>query len=96
MVFTNNFVIIVYNMNEKIKTYIADLKGKLKRGDMAKIVQKLEPYGIKGHDVYNIVNGKSLMDQQKLILVMKEVVRFAKQNDKYLEELSSQIEDDIR
>lgn len=71
-------------MNKELKNKILELKMKLKRGDMARIVERTEPFGIKKYDVYNIVNGKSLIDQQKLIIVMKEVMRCIKENEQYL------------
>jgi hypothetical protein len=80
-------------MNKELKEKILELKSKLKRGDMARIVERLEPMGVKYYDVYNIVNGKSLIDQQKLILVMKEVKRCIKENEQYMKEFEINIEE---
>jgi len=41
--------------------------------------------------VYNILNGKSLIDQQKLIIVMKEVVKLVEENERYLKEFEAKI-----
>ena len=78
-------------MNNELKTRVLELKSKLKRGDMARIVERVERYGIQKHDVYNILNGKSLIDQQKLILVMKEVKRCIDENENYLKEFELKI-----
>jgi hypothetical protein len=55
-------------MNNELKKRVLDLKEKLKRGDMARIVERTEKFGIQKYDVYNILNGKSLVDHQKLIM----------------------------
>jgi hypothetical protein len=73
-------------MNTELKNKITELKGKLRRGDMARIVDRTTPLGVKKYDVYNILNGKSLVDQQKLIIVMKEVMKCIKENERYMEE----------
>ena len=80
-------------MNTELKNKITELKGKLRRGDMARIVDRTTALGVKKYDVYNILNGKSLVDQQKLIIVMKEVMKCIKENERYMEEfdLSLQI-----
>ena len=39
-------------MNKELKEKILELKSKLKRGDMARIVERLEPMGVKYYDVY--------------------------------------------
>ena len=62
-------------MNNELKSRVLELKNKLKRGDMARIVERTSRLGIQKYDVYNILNGKSLIDHQKLIIVMKEVKR---------------------
>ena len=80
-------------MNKELKEKILELKGKLKRGDMARIVERVKPMGIKYYDVYNIVNGKSLIDQQKLILVMKEVKRCITENELYMKEFEINIQE---
>ena len=69
-------------MNTELKNKITELKGKLRRGDMARIVDRTTPLGVKKYDVYNILNGKSLVDQQKLIIVMKEVMNCIKENER--------------
>jgi hypothetical protein len=53
---------------------------------MARIVDRTSHFGIKKYDVYNILNGKSLIDHQKLIIVMKEVMKCISENEKYMEE----------
>jgi hypothetical protein len=78
-------------MNTELKNKILELKMKLKRGDMARIVEKTAPFGIQKYDVYNILNGKSLIDHQKLIIVMKEVKKCVLENQKYLEEFETHI-----
>lgn len=78
-------------MNNELKDRVLDLKGKLKRGDMARIVERVSVFGIQKYDVYNILNGKSLVDTQKLILVMKEVKRCIDENQRYLEEFEMKI-----
>jgi len=47
--------------------------------------------GIQKYDVYNILNGKSLIDHQKLIIVMKEVKRCIEENERYLQEFEMKI-----
>lgn len=78
-------------MNTELKNKILELKMKLKRGDMARIVELTAPYGIQKYDVYNILNGKSLVDHQKLIIIMKEVKKCVVENQKYLEEFETHI-----
>jgi hypothetical protein len=78
-------------MNNELKDRVLDLKGKLKRGDMARIVDRVSKFGIQKYDVYNILNGKSLVDHQKLILVMKEVKRCIDENQAYLREFETKI-----
>lgn len=79
-------------MNTELKNKILELKGKLRRGDMARIVERTHQYGIEKYDVYNILNGKSLIDQQKLIIVMREVMRCIQENEKYMEHFTSSIQ----
>jgi hypothetical protein len=76
-------------MNTELKNKILELKMKLKRGDMARIVELTARYGIQKYDVYNILNGKSLVDHQKLIIIMKEVKKCVIENQKYLEEFET-------
>lgn len=76
-------------MNTELKNKILELKMKLKRGDMARIVELTAHYGIQKYDVYNILNGKSLVDHQKLIIIMKEVKKCVVENQKYLEEFET-------
>lgn len=78
-------------MNKELKKKILELKEKLKRGDMARIVDRVEPLGIQKYDVYNILNGKSLADHQKLILVMREVKKCVIENERYLKEFEHDI-----
>lgn len=78
-------------MNNELKTRVLELKSKLKRGDMARIVDRTSRLGIQKYDVYNILNGKSLVDQQKLIIVMKEVKRCIEENERYLKEFEMKI-----
>ena len=78
-------------MNNELKNRVLDLKNKLKRGDMARIVDRTARLGVQKHDVYNILNAKSLIDQQKLILVMREVKRCIDENENYLKEFEMQI-----
>lgn len=80
-------------MNNELKNKVLGLKEKLKRGDMARIVDRTSKFGIKKYDVYNILNGKSLVDQQKLIIVMKEVMKCIEENERYLKEFEAQIND---
>lgn len=78
-------------MNNQLKSRVLDLKAKLKRGDMARIVERTSRLGVQKYDVYNILNGKSLIDQQKLIIVMKEVKRCIEENERYLLEFEMKI-----
>jgi hypothetical protein len=78
-------------MNNELKDRVLALKAKLKRGDMARIVERVSRFGIEKYDVYNILNGKSLVDHQKLIIVMKEVKRCIDENEKYLQEFEMKI-----
>lgn len=78
-------------MNNELKDRVLELKGKLKRGDMARIVERVSRFGVEKYDVYNILNGKSLVDHQKLILVMKEVKRCIDENKRYLQEFEMKI-----
>jgi hypothetical protein len=78
-------------MNNLLKEKILSLKAQLKRGDMARIVERTEKYGVEKYDVYNILNGKSLVDQQKLIIVMREVKKCIDENKRYLEEFEIKI-----
>lgn len=78
-------------MNNELKNRVLDLKSKLKRGDMARIVERVSRFGIQKYDVYNILNGKSLIDHQKLILVMKEVKKCIDENEAYLKEFENKI-----
>jgi len=80
-------------MNNELKNRVLELKNKLKRGDMARIVDRTSRLGVQKHDVYNILNGKSLIDQQKLILVMREVKKCIDENENYLREFEMQISD---
>jgi hypothetical protein len=80
-------------MNNQLKERVLTLKGQLKRGDMARIVEKTSRFGIQKYDVYNILNGKSLIDQQKLIIVMREVKKCIEENERYLKEFETQISD---
>ena len=78
-------------MNNQLKEKVLELKSKLKRGDMARIVDRTSRLGVQKYDVYNILNGKSLVDQQKLIIVMKEVKRCIEENERYLKEFEMKI-----
>lgn len=78
-------------MNNLLKEKILSLKLQLKRGDMARIVERTEKYGVEKYDVYNILNAKSLVDQQKLIIVMREVKKCIDENKRYLEEFEIKI-----
>ncbi|NBP67666.1 MAG: hypothetical protein EBR30_07465 [Cytophagia bacterium] len=80
-------------MNNQLKERVLHLKSQLKRGDMARIVEKTSRLGIQKYDVYNILNGKSLIDQQKLIIVMREVKKCIEENERYLKEFETQISD---
>lgn len=75
-------------MNKELKEKILEMKSKLRRGDLARIVEKVEKYGIKQYDVYNIINGKSLIDNQKIILVLSEAKKCIDENKKFLEEFN--------
>lgn len=78
-------------MNNELKKRVLELKEKLKRGDMARIVERTEKFGIQKYDVYNILNGKSLLDHQKLIIVMREVKKCIDENERYLKEFEMKI-----
>ena len=78
-------------MNNQLKERVLTLKSQLKRGDMARIVERTSRFGIQKYDVYNILNGKSLIDQQKLIIVMREVKKCIEENERYLKEFETQI-----
>lgn len=78
-------------MNNQLKDKVLEMKAQLKRGDMARIVERTQKMGIEKHDVYNILNGKSLVDQQKLIIVMREVVKCIEENKRYLQEFETKI-----
>lgn len=78
-------------MNNQLKEKILSLKAQLKRGDMARIVERTSKFGVEKYDVYNILNGKSLVDQQKLIIVMKEVMKCIEENKRYLQEFEVKI-----
>jgi hypothetical protein len=78
-------------MNNELKKRVLELKEKLKRGDMARIVERTEKFGIQKYDVYNILNGKSLVDHQKLIIVMREVKKCIDENERYLKEFEMKI-----
>lgn len=80
-------------MNNQLKERVLTLKAQLKRGDMARIVEKTSRLGVQKYDVYNILNGKSLIDQQKLIIVMREVKKCIEENERYLKEFETQISD---
>ncbi len=80
-------------MNNQLKERVLTLKAQLKRGDMARIVEKTSRFGVQKYDVYNILNGKSLIDQQKLIIVMREVKKCIEENERYLKEFETQISD---
>lgn len=80
-------------MNNQLKERVLNLKAQLKRGDMARIVERTSRFGIQKYDVYNILNGKSLIDQQKLIIVMREVKKCIEENERYLKEFETQISD---
>ncbi len=80
-------------MNNQLKERVLTLKSQLKRGDMARIVERTSRFGIQKYDVYNILNGKSLIDQQKLIIVMREVKKCIEENERYLKEFETQISD---
>ena len=80
-------------MNNQLKEKVLELKNKLKRGDMARIVDRTSRLGVEKYDVYNILNGKSLVDQQKLIIVMKEVKKCIEENERYLKEFEMKIYD---
>jgi hypothetical protein len=78
-------------MNNQLKEKVLALKSQLKRGDMARIVERTSKFGVEKYDVYNILNGKSLVDQQKLIIVMKEVMKCIEENKRYLQEFEVKI-----
>jgi hypothetical protein len=78
-------------MNNELKQRVLALKEKLKRGDMARIVERTSKFGVQKYDVYNILNGKSLVDHQKLIIVMREVKKCIEENERYLQEFEVKI-----
>ena len=78
-------------MNNELKKRVLELKEKLKRGDMARIVERTEKFGIQKYDVYNILNGKSLVDHKKLIIVMREVKKCIDENERYIKEFEMKI-----
>jgi hypothetical protein len=78
-------------MNNELKSRVLELKEKLKRGDMARIVERTEKFGVQKYDVYNILNGKSLVDHQKLIIVMREVKKCIEENERYIQEFEMKI-----
>lgn len=75
-------------MNKELKEKILEMKSKLRRGDLARIVEKVEKYNIRQYDVYNIINGKSLVDNQKMILVLSEAKKCIDENQKFLNEFN--------
>lgn len=81
-------------MNNELKNKIISLKDQLKRGDMARIVEALASKGVQRHDVYNIMNGKSLSDHQKLVYVLQEVNRCIENNKRYLKTLEMEVASD--
>jgi len=78
-------------MNNELKNKILGLKEQLKRGDMARIVEAVESKGVQRHDVYNIMNGKSLSDHQKLVFVLQEVNKCIQNNKRYMMTLEQDI-----
>lgn len=81
-------------MNNELKNKIISLKDQLKRGDMARIVEAVESKGVQRHDVYNIMNGKSLSDHQKLVYVLQEVNKCIENNKRYLRKLEMEVSGD--
>jgi len=74
-------------MNEELRQKIFKLKKELKRGDMARIVEAVDVYGINKYDVYNIMSGKSLSNHQKILIIMREVKKHIEQNKRFIEAL---------
>jgi len=74
-------------MNEELREKIFKLKKELKRGDMARIVEAVDVYGINKYDVYNIMSGKSLSNHQKILIIMREVKKHIEQNKRFIEAL---------
>jgi len=75
-------------MNKELRKKILELKCKLKRGDMARIVEKTSRFGVTQYDVYNIMNGKSLINQQKLLIVLREVKIHIEENNNFINMLN--------
>jgi hypothetical protein len=75
-------------MNKELRKKILELKAKLKRGDMARIVEKTSRFGVTQYDVYNIMNGKSLINQQKLLIVLREVKIHIDENTNFINMLN--------
>jgi hypothetical protein len=82
-------------MNNDLKKKVLEMKDKLKRGDMARIVERTEKFGVQKYDVYNIMNAKSLADHQKLIIVLREAKRCIDNNERELKEFERQIENEF-
>ena len=76
-------------MNKELRKKILELKAKLKRGDMARIVEKTSRFGVTQYDVYNIMNGKSLINQQKLLIVLREVKIHIDENTNFINTLTT-------
>ena len=74
-------------MNKELKEKILKLKSQLKRGDMARIVEETEKYGVNKYDVYNVLNGKSLSNHQKILIIMREVKKHIEENKKFISAL---------
>ena len=81
-------------MNNELKNKIAELKTQLKRGDMARIVDDVASKGVQRHDVYNIMNGKSLSNHQNLVIVLQAVNKCIKDNKRYMMQLESEVAGD--
>ena len=75
-------------MNKELRKKILELKAKLKRGDMARIVEKTSRFGVTQYDVYNIMKGKSLINQQKLLIVLREVKIHIDENTNFINMLN--------